>query len=250
MQPEPSFVDTPGRVRIAYHLIEGKAPTVVFLGGFLSDMAGSKALALEAHCRARGQGYLRLDYGGHGASGGAFADGTIGSWRDDALAVIEAATEGDLLLVGSSMGGWIALLVALALRSRVTGLIGIAAAPDFTEKLMWEKFSDAQRKRVMESGSIELPSDYEAPTLVTRALIENGRELCLLDNEIALDMPVRLIHGLLDPEVPADWPRRIAEKLASDDVEITLVEDGGHSLSGEADLARLTSILDRLLAIL
>lgn len=247
---DPAFLDTPQGTRIAYHFSDGKSPTVVFLGGFLSDMAGTKSLALETHCQDRGQAFLRLDYGGHGASDGEFADGTIGSWRDDALAVIEAATEGSLLLVGSSMGGWIALLVALALKDRVTGLIGIAAAPDFTDKLMWENFSAAQRREIMEDGATELVSDHgDGPTIITRALIEDGRKLNLLDGEIALHIPVRLIHGMGDEDVPWEWSMRIAGLLAGDDVDVTLVKGGSHSLSAEGDLARLTSILDGLLAI-
>lgn len=245
---DPAFLDTPQGRRIAYHFSDGKSPTVVFLGGFLSDMAGTKALALEAHCRVLGQAFLRLDYGGHGASEGEFADGTIGSWRDDALAVIGAVTSGSLVLIGSSMGGWIALLVALALPDRVGGLIGIAAAPDFTDKLMWENFSESQRREIMEHGSTELASDYDdTPTIITRALIEDGRRHCLLDSEIALQIPVRLIHGMQDEDVPWEWSMRIAGRLAGDDVDVTLVKGGGHSLSGPGDLARLTSILDGLL---
>ncbi|MCH8862577.1 MAG: alpha/beta hydrolase [Proteobacteria bacterium] len=247
---DPAFLDTPQGRRIAYHFREGNAPTVVFLGGFLSDMAGTKSLALETHCQDRDQAFLRLDYGGHGASEGEFADGTIGSWRDDALAVIAAVTSGSLVLVGSSMGGWIALLVALALKDRVSGLIGIAAAPDFTDKLMWENFSAAQRREIMEDGSTELASDYsDTPTIITRALIEDGRRHCLLDSEIALQIPVRLIHGMQDEDVPWEWSMRIAKRLAGDDVDVTLVKGGSHSLSGPGDLARLTSILDGLLAI-
>lgn len=250
VDPKPSYINTPHGSRIAYHLSAGKSPTVVFLGGFLSDMAGTKALALEAFCRDRGQACLRLDYAGHGASDGKFSQGTIGSWRDDALAVIEAATKGEILLIGSSMGGWIALLVALALQDRVTGLIGIAAAPDFTEKLMWANFTEAQRRAIMEDGATELPSDYsDQPTIITRALIENGRELCLLDSEITLDIPVRLIHGMQDQDVPWEWALRIAGRLASKDVDVTLVKGGGHSLSEPEDIARLTSILDGLLAM-
>lgn len=247
--PIPSYLETPEGSRIAYHLSAGKLPTVVFLGGFMSDMAGTKALALEAHCRVSGQAYLRLDYAGHGESSGEFADGTIGSWRDDALAVIEDATEGPLLLIGSSMGGWIALLLALAMKDRVTGLIGIAAAPDFTDKLMWRDFTEEQRRGITENGSIELASDYgDEPYVITRALIEEGKTMALLDGEIDLDIPVRLIHGLQDNDVPPDWSMKIAERLTGDDVDVTMVKGGGHSLSEPADLKRLFSILDGLLA--
>jgi pimeloyl-ACP methyl ester carboxylesterase len=248
--PTPSYLDGPQGQRIAYHLSAGAAPTVVFLGGFRSDMTGTKALALEGICQGRGQAYLRLDYAGHGESDGAFVDGTIGSWRDDALAVIEGATAGPLILVGSSMGGWIALLLALALQDRVQGLIGIAAAPDFTDKLMWANFSKDQRRAIIEDGATELASDYsDEPSIITRAMIDDGKTLNLLDGEIALQIPVRLIHGLQDQDVPAEWAMKIAGQLAGDDVEVTLVKGGDHSLSGEGDLRRLTSILDGLLAL-
>lgn len=247
---EIACLERPGGGRLAYRLSPGAAPTVVFLGGFLSDMEGTKATALEAHCRARGQAFLRFDYSGHGRSAGRFEEGTISIWRDDALAVIDAATEGPLVLIGSSMGGWIALLVALARPARVAGLIGLAAAPDFTEELMWESLDADQRRALAEEGRILLPSAYDEPYPITRRLIEDGRKNLLLDGPITLDIPVRLLQGGEDPDVPADMPGRIAERLTSPDVEIFIIEGGGHNLSRESDIASIHSVLDDLLVAL
>ncbi|MFQ5785488.1 MAG: alpha/beta fold hydrolase [Alphaproteobacteria bacterium] len=225
---------------IAYHATAGARPGIVFLGGFMSDMTGTKAMALEAFCRTRGRAFLRFDYLGHGASSGDFEDGTIGRWADDAIAVIDAATEGPLVLVGSSMGGWIMLLTALARPERVKGLIGLAAAPDFTEYLLWDDFGPETRETLLRDGVVHLPSDYgDEPYPITRALIEDGRSHLLLPDVIALACPVRLIQGMKDADVPWRTALRLAERLASDDVEVTLVKDGDHRLSEPADLNRL-----------
>lgn len=244
----PEFIDQPDGTRIAYHRREGKAPCVVFLPGFRSDMTGDKATTLEKFCAARGQAFLRFDYTGHGASSGDFTDGTIGQWTSDAIAAIERLTSGSLVLVGSSMGGWIMLLAALALKPRIAGLIGIAAAPDFTEELMWAGLDAASRARLEGDGVIHQPSEYDpVPTPITMALIEDGRKHLLLGGPIALDCPVRLIHGKKDPDVPWQTAQRIADALSSTDVEIILVEDGDHRLSEPHDLERLTKVLAGLL---
>ncbi len=225
---------------IAYRAAHGKRPGVVFLGGFMSDMSGTKAVALDGFCRAEGRAYARFDYLGHGASSGAFVDGTIGRWAADAIAVIDAATEGPQVLVGSSMGGWLMLLAALARPERVCGLVGVAAAPDFTEDLVWAGFEPSQRETLMRDGIVELPSDYgDDPTPITRALIEDGREHLLLRAPIALTCPVRLIHGMVDDDVPWRTSIALAEKLESTDVEVSLVKGGGHRLSDPPDLDRL-----------
>ena len=238
----------PDGATIAYHRLEGRSPGVVFLCGFLSDMAGTKALALDALCRARGQGYLRFDYQGHGESSGAFVDGTIGDWTEDALAAFDALTEGPQVLVGSSMGGWIALLLALARKERIAGLVAVAPAPDFAEDLMWGAYNEAKRATLLSDGLIEEPSDYgEEPYRITRALIEDGRSHLLLCAPIALDCPVRILHGTRDDSVPWERSLTLADALASDDVEITLVKDGDHRLSEEPDLARLCRTLETLL---
>jgi pimeloyl-ACP methyl ester carboxylesterase len=221
--------------------------TVVFLGGFKSDMTGSKASALDQFCYERGLDFLRFDYSGHGASGGDFLDGTISRWTDDALAAIDRLTEGKLILVGSSMGGWIMLLAALQRSTRIAGLVGVAAAPDFTEELIWGALSEAERARMLRDGRLEQPSEYSAePYVITRALIEDGRRHLLLQAPIAIDVPVRLLHGMADPDVPHRQSLRLAERLVSQDVAVTLIKDGDHRLSRPQDLARICAAVAEL----
>ena len=244
----PEILARPNGSTIAYHKTAGSAPGIVFLGGFKSDMTGGKALALEAFARQRGQAFLRFDYQGHGASSGDFVEGTIGGWTDDAVAALDHLTKGPQILVGSSMGGWIMLLAALARPQRVAGLVGIAAAPDFTEDLMWAKAAPELRETLEREGVYLQPSDYgEEPTPITMKLIEEGRRHRLLNRPIALDCPVRLIHGMADPDVPWQVSVKLAQRLVSAQVEITLVKGGGHRLSEPADLARLEDTLARLL---
>lgn len=219
-------------------------PGLMFLGGFMSDMSGGKATALERFARTRGWNFVRFDYRGHGLSSGRFEDGTIGLWAGDALAVLDALTDGPQILVGSSMGGWIMLLVALARRERVAGMVGIAAAPDFTENLLWGGATPAQRAALQAAGHIDIPSAYgDRPYRITRRLIEEGRDHLLLGSPIPLDCPLRLIHGLRDVDVPWQTSLRLAEAIAGDDVEVTLVKSGAHRLSEPADLARLERIV-------
>ncbi len=207
----------------------------------MSDMTGTKALALEADARARGQAFVRFDYQGHGASSGRFEDGTIGRWAEDAVAVLDHLTAGPQVLVGSSMGGWIMLLAALARPARVAGLVGVAAAPDFTETLMWDAFGPEIRATLDRDGVYYQPSDYdETPYPITRRLIEDGRGHLLMERPIPIACPVRLIHGAADPDVPHTLSLALMERLASSDVEVTLVKGGGHRLSEPVDLARLT----------
>jgi pimeloyl-ACP methyl ester carboxylesterase len=244
---DPAILARPDGATIAYHRLAGKPPGIVFLGGFRSDMTGTKALFLEDYCRRHERAFVRFDYFGHGASSGDFAAGTIGRWREDAIAVIDSLTIGPQILVGSSMGGWIMLLAALARPARVAGLVGIAGAPDFTEELLWPRLSPAQREEIIERGAVVLPSGYDpAGYLYTRALVEDGRRHLLLREPIALDMPVRLLHGLADESVPWQLSLRLAERLASRDVAVTLIKDGDHRLSTPADLARLAQTLDAL----
>jgi pimeloyl-ACP methyl ester carboxylesterase len=232
---------------LAWIRATGRAPTVVFLPGYRSDMTGEKATTLAAFCAARGQAMLRFDYSGHGASDGAFEDGTIGAWAADALAAIDTLTEGPLVLVGSSMGGWIALLTALARPARVAGLVGIAAAPDFTETLMWAAMAPAERAALLRDGALRVPSRYGETYAITRALIEDGRTHLLLTGPIAINCPIRLLHGQRDPDVPWETALRIAERVSSEDVRITLVKDGDHRLSLEQDLTLLRETLGALL---
>lgn len=237
-----------GPTPLAYRRVPGRGgPGVVFLGGFKSDMTGSKASHLAAWCAARGRAFLRFDYSGHGASGGRFEDGTIGRWLDDALAAFDALAEGPQVVVGSSMGGWIALLLALRRPERVAALVGIAAAPDFTEELIWKELSPEIRGAIARDGAWLRPSEYGEPYPITRALIEDGRKHLLLGGPIPIRAPVRLLHGQRDADVPWEMSLRLAERLESEDVRATLVKGGDHRLSTEADLALLSATLAPLL---
>lgn len=226
--------------RIAFAASPGAGPTVVFLGGYASDMTGTKAQYLEGWCRVRGRGFVRLDYRGHGRSSGRLVDGTIGDWRDDALAVIAAATTGRLLLVGSSMGAWIMLLAALALGDRVQAVVGLAAAPDFTEDLVWAALGADEREALRRDGVLYRPSRYgETPMPFSWRLVEEGRRHLLLRAPIPLRCPARLLHGLADPDVPWQTSARLLEALEARDVALTLVKHGGHRLSEPHELALL-----------
>jgi len=243
---EPSFLDVAADRRLAYHRLEGPSPCVLFCGGYTSDMTGTKALALERWCRAGRRAYVRFDYAGHGQSDGRFEDGTIGGWADDALAIADQVTSGPLIVVGSSMGGWIMLLVALARPARVQALVGVAAAPDFSEDLL-ARASAAERRQLAEQGYWLQPSAYgDAPYPVTRSLIEDGRQHLVLRGPIPITCPVHLLHGQRDPDVPWQTALRLAECLESDDVTIELIKAGDHRLSREPDLARITAAIERM----
>lgn len=232
---------------IAYRRTAGRAPTVIFLSGLRSDMGGGKALALEAHCRAQGRAFVRFDYRGHGASGGRFEEGTVGLWRDDALAVIDRVARRPVVLVGSSLGGWIMVLAALARPRRVAGLVGVAAAPDFTERLIWKELDAEARALLARDGVFYEPSAYSPePTPITHALVEDGRRHLVLDRAIPFAGPVRLIHGTADPDVPWALSLELASRLAARDATLTLVKDGDHRLSGAADLARLCRAVEEV----
>lgn len=226
------FLETPQGRRIAYHRRAGQGPGVVFLGGFKSDMTGTKAMFLQDWADRNGRAFLRFDYSGHGESSGDFEQGAIGDWAEDARAAITALTEGPQLLVGSSMGGWIALLLARAMPERVAGLVSVAAAPDFTEDGYWADFSDAQREKVMRDGRIELPSDYDdQPYVITRRLIEDGRRHLVLRGPLPLPFPVRMLQGTADQDVPMGWALRLLEHAEGEDVRLTLVKGADHRFS-------------------
>ncbi|MBM3643756.1 MAG: alpha/beta hydrolase [Alphaproteobacteria bacterium] len=234
---------------VAFAARRGTGPTVVFLGGFRSDMTGTKALALDEWARRRGRGFLRFDYLGHGQSSGRFEEGTIGRWLDDSLAAIDRLTRGKLVLVGSSMGGWLALLAARARADRLAGLVLIAPAPDFTRELLLKDLTPAQRARLKRVGRLEVPSQYSPePSVFTWRLVEEGRRHLLLDKPLRLDCPVRLLHGQKDPDVPWEYSIRIARHLQSPDLVTTLVKDGDHRLSTPADIARLISAVEEVSA--
>jgi pimeloyl-ACP methyl ester carboxylesterase len=239
-----AFLTRPDGLRLAYRFRPGAGPALVFLPGYMSDMQGSKAIALDAWAAAQGRAMLRLDYAGCGESDGAFEDGTLASWRDDARCIIDAVLpEGPLLLIGSSMGGWLALLLAQALGTRVAGLIGIAAAPDFTD---WG-FDSAQKATLQREGRLLEPTPYgDQPIVTTRAFWESGEALRLLDGPIAIDGPVRLLQGQADADVPWQIALRIADQLRSADVQTILVKDGDHRLSRPQDIALLIATVARL----
>jgi pimeloyl-ACP methyl ester carboxylesterase len=232
---------------IAWRRIEGSGPTVVFLPGFRSDMTGDKATALADLCAQRGYAMLRFDYTGHGASDGDFLDGTIGAWAADALAAIDELTTGPLILVGSSMGGWIGLLTAIARPERIAGFVGIAAAPDFTQRLMWDAMTSDEQATLTRDGVLHVPSQYGDPTPITLRLIEDGAHHHVLTGHIPLKCPVRLLHGQADPDVPWHFALTIAEQLDSHDVRVVMVKDGDHRLSRPADLALLCATVSGLL---
>lgn len=226
-----AFLQTPEGRRIAYDRSAGKAPGIVFLGGFRSDKEGTKALALEAWARAEGREYLRFDYSGHGQSSGDFLDGSIGDWLADARAAILGLTTGPQVLVGSSMGGWIALLLAREHPHKVAGLVTVAAAPDFTETI-WEGFSQDQRRALIELGQVAVPSDYsDAPYVITRRLIEEGRARLVLRSALSLPMPVRMLQGTADRDVPLSVAVRLIEHVDGPDLRLTVAKGADHRFS-------------------
>lgn len=245
----PDTLTTPQGRKVAYQRTAGSGPGVVFLGGFRSDMGGTKALALQDWAERRGRTFLRFDYSGHGASSGDFADGCIGDWAADAVAVVDALTTGPQVLVGSSMGGWIALLVARARPERVAGLVGIAAAPDFTEDSMWAGFTPAQRAEMAATGRVALASDYsDDPYVITQRLIEDGRQNLVLRADLDLPFPVRLLQGTADADVPTAVALRLLDHARGPDIRLTLVKDADHRFSTPDCLSMIESALEDVLA--
>lgn len=236
------FLTTDQGRRIAYARTDGTGPGIVFLGGFRSDMTGTKAIFLQEWAQAQGRAFLRFDYSGHGVSSGDFLDGAIGDWFEDALAVVSQLTTGPQVLVGSSMGGWIALQLARAVPERVAGLVGIAAAPDFTEDSMWAGFSDDQRRDLVEQGRVELPSDYSPdPYVITRRLIEEGRTRLVLRSPLPLPFPVRLLQGTADTDVPPAVALRLLDHATGPDIRLTLVKGADHRFSTPDCLAMIAT---------
>ncbi|MDX2236686.1 MAG: alpha/beta hydrolase [Hyphomonadaceae bacterium] len=240
-------IDRGDGVNLAFRRVSGRGPTLVWLSGFKSDMAGTKAEALSAWAQARGQGFLRFDYSGHGLSGDAFEACDVSRWRADVLRMVDAATEGPLVLVGSSMGGWMALLAALARPERVAALLLIAPAADFTQALLEPNLPDDARRALAETGRWARPSPYDdAPYVITQRLIEDGRNWLLLNETIPFGGPVRVLQGMRDDDVPWRHAVRTAEAIASDDVRVTLVKDGDHRLSRPQDIALLLETAEAL----
>ncbi len=242
----PETLVTPEGREIAYHLTPGKGPGVVFLGGFRSDMEGTKALALEEWAKRTGRAFLRFDYSGHGSSGGTFEDGAIGDWAADARAVI-GLTDGPQVLVGSSMGGWISLLIARDWPEKVAGLVTIAAAPDFTEA-MWDGFDEDERRAMTDAGMVLRPSIYsDAPYVFTRRLIEEGRERLVLNSPLRLEMPVRFLQGAADEDVEVEVALRLLDHAEGADIRLTLVKGADHRFSSPDCLALIEQSVEMVL---
>jgi len=241
MSETSGFLRRPGGERLAWRRVTGAGPTVVWLSGYRSDMAGTKAEAIAAWAEARGHGYLRFDYFGHGASSGDFLQGSITRWREDALAVIDELTEAPLVLVGSSMGGWLACLAAMARPQRLHAMVLIAPAPDFTAKLMPATIPPEGMAAIREAGVWLQPSEYGEPNPITRLLLEDGARWSILDAEAPITVPVRILQGGADPDVPWRHALELAQALKSEDVVFTLIKDGDHRLSRPQDLARIVA---------
>lgn len=243
------FLILPDGRQLAYQLSEGTLPGIVFMGGFRSDMTGAKAMAMEADAKKRGKRFLRFDYTGHGQSSGDFIHCTIGGWKNDAVAMLDHIAPGDNFLIGSSMGGWIMLLAALERKEKVSGLLGLASAPDFTENLLWRAMTPAQQRTILTEKILPIPScNGQEPYPISLNLVEEGRKNLLLHNTIALSCPVRLVHGLNDEDVPWQTSVSLSKALASPDVALTLIKDAGHRLSTAEQLALISQSLTDLLS--
>ena len=244
-----SFLETEQGRTLAYHKTKGRGPGVVFLGGFMSDMSGTKAVFLEDWARTRGRAFLRFDYSGHGQSSGSFDEGCIGDWAEDAFAAVSTLTEGPQILVGSSMGGWIALLLARRMPARIAGLVGVAAAPDFTEDSMWPALTSTQRAEIESAGKTLLPHEYDSkPYSLTKRLFEDGRKQLVLRSPLALPFPVRLVQGTADTAVSTSVPLRLMEHAICDDLRLTLVKGADHRFSTPECLALITQSIDEISA--
>jgi hypothetical protein len=246
MSETSGLLARPDGEQLAWRRVAGAGPAVVWLGGFRSDMAGTKAEALADWAQARGRAYVRFDYFGHGESTGDFAQGTITRWREDALAVLDKLVAGPAVLVGSSMGGWIACLAALAQPARVKAMVLVAPAPDFTEKLMAPEIPPEGRAELERNGVWFRPSHYGDPYPITRALLEDGARWSILDAEVPIAVPVRVLQGGVDPDVPWRHALELANLIKGEDVTFTLVKDGDHRLSRPQDIARLIAAVEEL----
>ena len=243
------FLETPAGQKLAYSFIKGTGPTVIFLGGFKSDMEGSKAIFFEKWAKKRNRSFLRFDYSGHGQSTGDFLNLGIGDWFNDTKQIIELTKNNGLILIGSSMGGWISLLLSRELGSRLKGLITIAAAPDFTEDSMWKNFTEDQKKEVFNKGVVYLPSDYGEPYPITRYLIENGRQNLVLREPLELTCPVRLMQGTEDTAVTRETALKLFDHISADDLSLFFKRGADHSFSDQGCLEILEKNLENMLEI-
>lgn len=243
------FIQTNKGRTLAYHRSEGRGPWVVFLGGLKSDMQGTKAVFLEEWARREGRAFLRFDYSGHGESSGDFTDGCIGDWAEDTAEAVTQLTEGPIVPVGSSMGGWQALLLARAQAERIAGLVTIAAAPDFTEDGYWASFTDAQKETLAREGQVALPSDYMEPYIITTRMIEDGRDNLVLRSPLDLPFPVRFLQGTADTAVSVATAVRLLEHASGPDMRLQLVKDADHRFSDDRCLALMQEALEEVLAL-
>ncbi|TDE40120.1 alpha/beta fold hydrolase [Antarcticimicrobium sediminis] len=245
--PATTFLETPQGRRLAYHRSAGQGPWVVFLGGLKSDMEGTKALYLEAWAKARGRAFLRFDYSGHGESSGSFEAGCIGDWHEDALAAVGALTEGPVVLVGSSMGGWQALLLGRAIPERIKGMVTVAAAPDFTEDGYWATFTEAEKAQLEAQGFVEKHSDYMEPYVISKRMIEDGRTRLVLRDPLPLPFPVRCLQGTADTAVSTQTALRLLDHAECPDMRLTLLKDADHRFSDARCLAMIETALADIL---
>ncbi len=241
--PATTFLETPQGRRLAYHRSAGQGPWIVFLGGLKSDMEGTKALHLEAWAKARGRAFLRFDYSGHGESSGTFEAGCIGDWHEDALAAVGALTEGPVVLVGSSMGGWQALLLGRIIPQRIKGMVTVAAAPDFTEDGYWATFTEAEKAELETQGFVEKHSDYMEPYVISKRMIEDGRTRLVLRDPLPLPFPVRCLQGTADTAVSTETALRLLDHAESPDMRLTLLKDADHRFSDARCLEMIETAL-------
>jgi len=247
---QPNYLDTAQGRRIAYHRTDGKGPGIVFLGGFKSDMEGTKAVHLEEWAKNEGIAFLRFDYSGHGQSSGAFEDGAIGDWAEDAAAAIRALTDGPQILVGSSMGGWISAILMRKMPENIAGFVGIAAAPDFTEDSMWCNFTADQRREMDENGRVYLPSDYGEPYVITKRMIEDGRQHLVLPKPLKAEFPVRLLQGTADADVDRAVALNLLDHMQGDDIRLVLVKGADHRFSTPECLNLVTQAVEDIISSL
>lgn len=245
---KPVFLKTKDGLNIAAKKLECDPPTIIFMPGFFSNMEGTKATFLEQQCRNRGQAYIRFDYRGHGKSDGAFEDGTFTDWVNDTLLVLDELADAPVVAVGSSMGGWIAMLAALKRPDKIRGLVGIASSPDFTEDIWHRRMTDKQRKLMNRQGYIAQPSDYQdEPVIITKKLLESGKNHLLLNKKsLNLDIPVTLIHGKKDVDVPWQKSEQLYRMIDREDSELIIVPDGQHRLSREKDLELIWQKVEKI----
>jgi pimeloyl-ACP methyl ester carboxylesterase len=243
---QPSFLELKDSNRLAYFHTTGniKVPAILFLGGFMSDMNGTKAIALEQFCKAKGYSYMRFDYFGHGQSTGTFTQGTIGTWKNNVLTMIDHLGNQPVIIVGSSMGAWLMFLAAQERKQKIAALIGIASAPDFTENLIWDLMNEDERQQLLENGLFEQHSPYnQNPYPISKTLIEEGRNHLILPSDIAISCPVRLLHGMKDDDVPYNLSISLVQKIQSQDVQLQLIKDSDHRMSSDSDIRLITHVI-------